>query len=81
LWRRAGVEVLLAGPDGSEVDALSLPASAAWLLLERPRTLAELTDGLASRFAADRDEIADRVARLVDELEGRGWLARVPSHA
>jgi hypothetical protein len=77
LWRRAGGEVLLARPEGSDVDGLSMPASAAWLLLERPLTLSELTGALAHEFSVGREEIAGHVVELVDQLEERGWLVRV----
>jgi hypothetical protein len=77
LWRRVGGEVLLAAPEGSEVERLSLPASAAWQLLDRPRTTAELTELLADEFATPRDEIGGRVLALLEELEAGGWLVRV----
>jgi hypothetical protein len=81
LWRRVGAEVLLATPTGSDVERLSLPASAAWRLLDRPRTVPELTASLAGEFPLDGDEIADRVEALVDALESRGLLERVAEDA
>jgi hypothetical protein len=68
--------VRLNTPDGPQVDRLSIPASAAWLLLERPRTLRELTGALAEEFAVGRGEIGPRVEELVGELVSRGWLVR-----
>jgi hypothetical protein len=77
LWRRVGGEVLLATPGAPEVSSLSVPASAAWLLLDRPRTTAELAEALAGEFSVDTDEIRGRVGDIVDQLEARGWLERV----
>jgi hypothetical protein len=77
LWRRVGAEVLLADPAGQDVERLSVPASATWLLLDRPRPMAELTRLLADELGADRDEIGDRVVALVDELRSHGWLEAV----
>jgi hypothetical protein len=77
LWRRVGGEVLVTWPESTGVDRLSEPASAAWLLLERPRTVAELTGALADEFSVGSAEIEARVAELVGELEGRGWLVRM----
>jgi hypothetical protein len=76
LWRRVGDEVLLAAPDRSEIDRLSVPASAAWLLLERPQTRADLTEALAGKFEVVPTEIAEHVDRMVEELEARGWVVR-----
>jgi hypothetical protein len=77
LWRRVGAEVLLADPAGRDVERLSIPASAGWLLLDRPRSVAELTGLLADELAADAGEIEDRVSALVDELRSDGWLVAV----
>lgn len=77
LWRRVGGEVLLAAPEGTDVDRLSLPASETWMLLERPRTPVEITDALARAFPADGVQIAARVEEILGQLEGRGWVARV----
>lgn len=74
LWRRVGPEVLLAGLDGSEIDRLSVPASALWLLLERPLGREELVAALADEFDIEAGDIAGHVDRLLDELVTRGWL-------
>jgi hypothetical protein len=74
LWRRVGAEVLLADPAGRDVERLSIPASASWLLLERPRPVAELTRLLADELSADASEIQERVTAIVDELRSHGWL-------
>jgi hypothetical protein len=74
LWRRVGAEVLLADPAGRDVERLSIPASASWLLLERPRSVPELTRLLADELSDDAGEIEARVAVLVDELRSHGWL-------
>jgi len=74
LWRRIGEEVLVADAEGTDVSSLSAPASAAWMLLDRPRTREELVDELAARFGGSAPEIADRAERLIDQLEGRGWV-------
>jgi hypothetical protein len=76
LWRRVGAEVLVAAPEGSEVDRLSLPASATWLFLERPRTAAALTRLLADEFPVPNEQIGERVRALLLELESGGWLVR-----
>jgi hypothetical protein len=72
-----GAEVLLADPAGRDVERLSVPASASWLLLERPRPVAELTRLLAAELSADAGEIEDGVIALVDELRSHGWLVAV----
>ncbi len=68
--------MVLTTAERSDVHALSLPASAAWLLLDRPRTLSEIADALADEFEVGRPEIDERVAGLVAELESAGWLVR-----
>lgn len=79
LWRRVGDEVLVASPDGSEIERLSLPASAVWRLLERPLARDALTAALAAEFHSEIADIAGHVDRLVDELGARGWV--VPAAA
>lgn len=76
LWRRIGAEVLIADADGTDVSRLSPPASAAWLLLHRPRRHDDLVEELAVRFGDPISEVAGHVERLLDELEQRGWVAR-----
>lgn len=76
LWRRVGDEVLVAGSDGSDVDRLSMTASAAWMLLEAPRTRRDLTTALAAEFVAPAEDIADHVDHLINVLEQRGWAIR-----
>lgn len=76
LWRRVGAEVLLADPDGAEVERLSVPASAAWMLLERPRTMGELTRGVAAELGLPQDEVGAHVESVVAGLQTRGWLRR-----
>lgn len=76
LWRRVGDEVLVANVDGSDVDRLSAPASAAWQLLEVPRTRTELTAALAAEFDSPSEEIERHVGHLLHVLERRGWAMR-----
>jgi coenzyme PQQ synthesis protein D (PqqD) len=76
LSRRVGDEVLLARPEGSGVDRLSIPASALWLLLERPRTRADLIRLLGADFEMGAEEMAGHIDRLIRELESSGWIAR-----
>lgn len=78
LWRRVGKEVLLAAPDGDDVDRLSRPAAAAWLLLEPPRTGEGLTDDLARELGVKAEDIEGRVVLLLRELEDRRWVVRAP---
>jgi hypothetical protein len=77
LWRRVGGEVLLATPEGPDVASLSVPASAVWLQLDRPRTTGELAESLAGDFSLEAREIRGRLDDLVQQLEARGWLVRV----
>jgi hypothetical protein len=70
LWRRVGAEVLLADPAGRDVERLSIPASASWLLLERPRPVAELTRLLADELSADAGEIRSAAAIVDDSVAG-----------
>jgi hypothetical protein len=74
LWRRVGPEVLLAAADGSQIDRLSVPASALWLRLERPLGRDRLIAALAEDFEADPADIAAHVDRLLEELGARGWV-------
>lgn len=74
LWRRVGDEVLLATPEGDDVDRLSAPAAAAWLLLEPPRTRDELTRAMAEELGAGKPEIEERIEDLLGQLAGRGWV-------
>jgi DNA-binding IclR family transcriptional regulator len=74
LWRLVGGEVLLADAAGPDVNCLSAPASAAWLLLDRPRTREELSNELASAFGGSSPRIRDHVERLLDQLRERGWV-------
>jgi Coenzyme PQQ synthesis protein D (PqqD) len=77
LWRRVGAEVLLAGAEGSQIDRLSVPASALWFRLERPRGRDELVADLAEEFDARPADIADHVDGLIEQLSDRGWIRRV----
>jgi Coenzyme PQQ synthesis protein D (PqqD) len=74
LWRRVGVEVLVADADGSEVNTLSWPAAVAWMLLDRPRTRENLTEEMAVRLNASMEEIAEHVERVLAQLEERGLV-------
>jgi Coenzyme PQQ synthesis protein D (PqqD) len=77
LWRRVGAEVLLAGLEGSQIDRLSVPASALWQRLERPLGREELVAALADDFGLVAADIADHVDGLIEQLAGRGWIRRV----
>jgi len=76
LWRRVGAEVLLASPEGTGVESLSVPASAAWLLLERPRTAGDLAAALAGRFPSGSDGIERHVSKILEDLGSLGWIVR-----
>jgi hypothetical protein len=76
LSRRVGDEMLLARLEGSGVDRLSVPASALWLLLDRPRTRADLIRALAADFEMGAEEMAEHVDQLIQELESSGWIWR-----
>jgi Coenzyme PQQ synthesis protein D (PqqD) len=76
LWRRVGAEVLLAGPEGSQIDRLSVPASALWHRLERPLGRDELVAALADDFGLATADVADHVDDLIEQLAGRGWIRR-----
>ena len=77
LWRRVGDEVLVADAEGSDVSSLSASASAAWLLLEEPRTREELIDGLVAGCELPAIEVAKHVDRMLHEFERREWVVRV----
>jgi hypothetical protein len=76
LWRRVGNEVLLATPEASDIDRLSLPASAVWLLLDQPQSREVIERALAEEFEVSSQEISEHVTRLIQELEDRRWLVR-----
>jgi hypothetical protein len=76
LWRRVGDEVLVAYPGRPGVQRLSIPASIAWLLLEDPRTVDQLTEVLAAEWASPPDELVEHVKRLLDVLEEHGWVTQ-----
>lgn len=77
LWRRVDDEVLIADDDGAGISSLSLPASSAWLFLDRPRTREDLANELAARFKVLSTDIGGHVERVLDELVIRGWVIRV----
>ncbi len=53
-------------PDETAVEILQL--------CDGERTLAEIIDGLAEKYAAPRDEIAVDVAEMLSDLAGKGFL-------
>lgn len=76
LWRDTGRHVLVLTPEvDGQVFVLGGGGAAVWRLLERPRTLQELTDHFAS--ASDSAQPAPdlaAVAGCVDELAACGVL-------
>jgi hypothetical protein len=77
LWRNVGEHVVLAPPGRGDFEELSPTAAAAWRLLEAPRTLPELTDALAATYRMPREDVADDIRKLVEDLVDREAIEMV----
>jgi hypothetical protein len=78
LWRRAGTEVLATLPDEAEVKRLGGSAAAVWVLLDEPRSVADLVRELGDAYDVRPEEILEPVAGCVDELVAVGLVEEVP---
>ncbi len=74
IWRTGDFGVTVLGTTSEEPVTLAGSGVAVWDALARPRRRVELVEILATRFAADRDEIARDVAPVLDELLAGGVL-------
>lgn len=77
LSRRVGGEVLLAAPDGTEIDRLSDSAGAVWSLLEEPMAVPALVTTLSEAYGVPEERIAADVEALLADLVRRGWVEEV----
>lgn len=77
LYRRVGNEILLASPEREDFDTLSATAGTAWDLLEKPRTLSELAELLATSYEVSAQSITADVGTLLLDLLRRGWIEEV----
>ncbi len=66
LWRRVGSEVVSAKGGREGIELLSPTAGAIWMLLDEPRTFADLLSSLAGAYRVGQEEI---------ELDVRGFLS------
>src|SRR5207244_4125181 len=69
LWRNVSGGVLIPRGHHEHSEMLSRTAADVWRLLERPRTLSEVVDGLATRYEGRRDVIARDVETVLRELQ------------
>lgn len=65
---RAGDELTVRDLAGDRVTVLNATAAALWELCDGETAPAEMVDGLAVLFAADRAQLAADVAEVLDEL-------------
>ena len=77
LVRSFAGEVLLASPSGGDVDHLQGTASVVWDLLDEPRSLDDLVDGLADAYRTPRSRVSHDVEALIGDLIARGWVLAV----
>jgi hypothetical protein len=77
LARTVGPEVLLSAPDDQAIRSLSGTASTVWLLLEEPRTAAELAGMAAEIYDVSPPAILGDIQGLLAALEERGLADRV----
>ncbi len=71
LFREAAGDVLLARPGKAGVDLLSGTAGAVWRLLDRPRSLPELSAELGDRYGVAPATVGRDVEPLLGELVRR----------
>jgi hypothetical protein len=74
LYRSVGDETVLALPDSEEFLTLSASATELWGLLGEPRTVEELVELIADRYAVHRSAIAADVEAVLVDLRGRGLV-------
>lgn len=79
LTRAVGNEILACLPESEEVDHLSASGSAIWRQLAEPRTLAQLTAGVAAEYAMRPDDVRGDVRGFVTVLVKRGLVERIPA--
>jgi hypothetical protein len=81
--REVGNEFFLAAPRAGTIHHLDPMASAAWRILDQPRSSEEVVRLFQAAFPdAPRRKIAKDVGRLIESLEERGLIARAaaPDH-
>ena len=81
--REVGNEFFLAAPRAGAIHHLDPMASAAWRILDQPRSSEEVVRLFQAAFPdAPRRKIAKDVGRLIESLEERGLIARAaaPDH-
>lgn len=81
LWRQSLDSVIVLGADGGEPLTLAGTGPAVWVLLERPITLAALSEQLAERFNTSIDTVKDDINSLLRHLEEVGALDSHPGTA
>jgi hypothetical protein len=74
IWRDGDFGVVVLGAASYEPVTLAGTGVAIWDVLARPRRRFELVELLATRFAADADEVARDVAPVLDALVAEGAL-------
>lgn len=73
-WQVVEGEAVLLDLEGQTILGLNAVGSFLWPLLDGRRTVAELGDLVAARFAVEPDRARADVARFLTELQGRGLL-------
>jgi hypothetical protein len=72
-------DVVVMDLNRQEFYALNPTASAVWRLLEAPRSVDDVVGGLVDQFRVERERCARETAVLIERLEERRVLRRVPS--
>lgn len=67
-------DVSLYDPSTEQVTVLNGTASDIWRLVDGTRTVAEITDLLASSYGVERSAIADDVRKTIGELTRAGLI-------
>lgn len=77
IWREGDFGVVVLGPASYEPVTLAGTGVAIWDALARPRRRVELVELLATRFAADAEDVARDIAPVLDALVADGALELV----
>ena len=76
LWRRSLDSVVLLPVGATEPVALAGTGPAVWELLAAPRSVSELAQDLAARYATDPSTVESDLAMLLADLGALGVIER-----
>jgi Coenzyme PQQ synthesis protein D (PqqD) len=80
-WCDLGGEVVVLRLRDSAYYRFEASGRSVWLLLEKPRTMGELIDGLANEYAGERPRMTAEVEAFITRCADLGLVTTAPSDA